>query len=120
MTNQTTWQVYDGSDEQIAEIRNAGNGYVARLTSGKEILIKPGETYHISNPSVEKVTHYWLIPDDPLREMKIRQAQTGQPVWVRVPTSFIRYGYHYITYGATTTPDWNIPNANYSFSPFQE
>ena len=29
------------------------------------------------------VVSYWIIPDDPLREMKIRQARTGQPVWAR-------------------------------------
>lgn len=120
MNNQTTWQVYDGSDEQIAEIRNAGNGYVARLTSGKEILIKPGETYHISNPSVEKVTHYWLIPADPLREMKVRQAMTGQPVCVRQSYYDPVEEHHGAKVFTTTTPDWNIPNANYSFSPFQE
>ncbi len=126
MTNQTTWQFYTGSDEQIAELRGAKNGYVIRYSNDKisniawNDCIKNSQFVDWKNGERHCPTHYWLIPDDPLREMKIRQAQTGQPVWVRVPTSFIRYGYHYITYGATTTPDWNIPNANYSFSPFQE
>ncbi len=126
MTNQTTWQFYTGSDEQIAELRGAKNGYVIRYSNDKisniawNDCIKNSQFVDWKNGERHCPTHYWLIPDDPLREMKVRQAQTGQPVWVRVPTSFIRYGYHYITYGATTTPDWNIPNANYSFSPFQE
>ena len=126
MTNQTTWQFYTGSDEQIAELRGAKNGYVIRYSNDKisniawNDCIKNSQFVDWKNGERHCPTHYWLIPDDPLREMKIRQAQTGQPVWVRVPTSFIRYGYHYITYGATTTPDWNIPNANYSFTGFKD
>ena len=126
MTNQTTWQFYTGSDEQIAELRGAKNGYVIRYSNDKisniawNDCIKNSQFVDWKNGERHCPTHYWIIPADPLREMKVRQAQTGQPVWVRVPTSFIRYGYHYITYGATTTPDWNILNANYSFSPFQE
>ena len=114
---QTNWKVYDGSDEQIAEIRKCNHGYIKRFVSGMESMVMTCDDY----PSfMETPTHYWIIPADPLREMKVRQAQTGQPVWVRVPTSFIRYGYHYITYGATTTPDWNIPNAEYSFTEFKD
>ena len=126
MTNQTTWQFYTGSDEQIAELRGAKNGYVIRYSNDKisniawNDCIKNSQFVDWKNGERHCPTHYWLIPDDPLREMKIRQAQTGQPVWVRVPTSFIRYGYHYITYGATTTPDWNIPNAEYSFTEFKD
>ena len=126
MTNQTTWQFYTGSDEQIAELRGAKNGYVIRYSNDKisniawNDCIKNSQFVDWKNGERHCPTHYWLIPDDPLREMKIRQAQTGQPVWVRVPTSFIRYGYHYITYGATTTPDWNIPNAEYSLTEFKD
>ena len=122
MTNQTDWIEYTGSDEQIAEMQDCKYGFILLYKDKKqyEILTAQGDFFGNITRLHPDVTHYWIIPADPLREMKVRQAQTGQPVWVRVPTSFIRYGYHYITYGATTTPDWNIPNANYSFSPFQE
>ena len=129
---------YTSSDEQIDEISSSKNGFVCRNneTDSGILTIKYGQLfsdqseYPILNAmwsgslkrfvETHNTTHYWIISDDPLREMKIRQSQTGQPVWVRVPTSFIRYGYHYITYGATTTPDWNIPNAEYSFTEFKE
>ena len=135
MTNRTKWTEYTGSDEQIDEISSAKNGFVCRNneTDSGILTIKYGQLfsdqsdYPILNATwngslkrfveTNNTTHYWIISDDPLREMKIRQAQTGQPVWIRtnpfdwecaVPTSYV-----------TTTPDWNIPNAEYSFTEFK-
>ena len=121
MTNQTTWQFYTGSDEQIAEIKSATNGVAIRTKEFREYIM----TEHQSELDIEQyITAYWIIPDDPLREMKVRWAMTGQPVWVRTPEQNLKVTSQGIscigrTY-VTTTPDWNIPNANYSFSPFQE
>ena len=138
MTNRTKQTEYTGSDEQIAEISSSKNGFGCRNneTASGILTIKYGQLFSdlseypilnaMWNGSLKRfvetnnTTHIWLIPDDPLREMKIRWAQTGQPVWVRIPVSYERYGYCYITYGATTTPDWNIPNAEYSFTEFKE
>lgn len=108
MTKQTNWKVYDGSDEQIAEIGMSvyANGFITKNESGIE-----------SNVVCSDTTHYWIIPDDPLREMKVRQAMTGQPVYWRLKKD--NPGLIYRVF-VTTSPDWNIPNANYSFSPFQE
>lgn len=103
------WKEYTGSDEQIAEIENAKNGYIVNHYDGTESLVlSSGQYKHV----LGKFTRYWIIPDDHLREMKIRQAMTGQPVWVRKHHDL---GY---TRTVTTTPDWNIPNAEYSFTPF--
>ena len=123
--------MYDGSDAQIAEMCRTGNTFITRDSSGKEsdpmvwidTANHPDPRFRDANDLKRdcercQVTHYWIIPDDPLREMKIRQAQTGQPVWIKtnpfdwecaVPTSYV-----------TTTPDWNITNAEYSFTAFQE
>ena len=100
------WKEYTNSDEQIAEMQDCKYGFILLYKDKKqyEILTAQGDFFGNITRLHPDVTHYWIIPADPLREMKVRQAQTGQPVWVRVPTSFIRYGYHYITYGATTTP----------------
>ncbi len=107
----TNWTIYTGSDEQIAEILREKNGYIVRHYDGTESLILNRDQYkHI----VGKFTHYWIIPDDPPREMKIRQAHTGQPVWVRHRKAIFDQG------TMTTTPDWNIPNAEYSFTHFEE
>ena len=85
------WVAYNGSDEQDDEIENAKNGYILRClpSSGNEIYETPimfGGIY--SDEDSETFTSkiaiaYWIIPDDPLREMKIRQAMTGQPVWYK-------------------------------------
>ena len=121
MTNQTTWQFYTGSDEQIAELRGAKNGYVIRYSNDKisniawNDCIKNSQFVDWKNGERHCPTHYWLIPDDPLREMKIRQAQTGQPVWTRR-----KIENEYFYWLPTTTPDWNIPNAEYSFTEFKE
>lgn len=100
------WIEYTGSDEQIAEIGMSlyANGFMARNESGIE-----------SNVVCSDTTHYWIIPDDPLREMKIRWAQTGQPVWWRFSDTSFEPGVR-----CTTSPDWNIPNAEYSFTPFED
>ena len=103
------WTEYTGSDEQIAEFKNTENGYVLRKSDDKEVVFLSIEY----RPNLDNVTHYWIIPDDPLREMKVRQAMTGQPVYIRWVN---------ITCGhcVTTTPDWSIPNTEYSFTPFEE
>ena len=134
----SNWVTYTGSDEQIAEISSAKHGFVCRNneTDSGILTIKYGQLfsdkseYPILNAmwsgslkrfvETHNTTHYWIISDYPLREMKIRQAQTGQPVWVRVSANFERYGYAYSYHQPTTTPDWNIPNAEYSFTPFEK
>lgn len=118
------WVAYTGSDEQIAEIGNSinANGFITKNISGLESSVVCSDT-----------THYWIIPDDPLREMKIRHAMTGQPVCVRFrkPYSIKIDDYEkesasklYVdecgAYIITTTPNWNIPNAEYSFTAFKE
>lgn len=110
MTKQTNWKVYNGSDEQISEISSAKNGLSLMFEgSPNSFVYKLRDISTVDGEPVlsKTVTHYWLIPDDPLREMKIRQAQTGQPVWWRIPKD-IRM--------VTTTPGWKIPNAEYSFT----
>jgi len=107
MTNQTNWTKYTGSDEQIAELDKSRNGLIVKNKLGyiwEEIYLFWSHTPIGS-------THYWIIKPDPLREMKVRQAMTGQPVWVRI---------HKDIRMVTTTPDWNIPNAEYSFTEFKD
>ena len=127
MTNQTTWQFYTGSDEQIAELRGAKNGYVIRYSNDKisniawNDCIKNSQFVDWKNGERHCPTHYWLIPDDPLREMKLRHDATGQPVWVKVRYFDRELREHtYKCHRPTTTPDWNIPNAEYSFTEFKD
>lgn len=116
---------YDGSDKQIAEIwkANKENGFITVWKDGNE----SGVIVNDWNGFDKDIDKYWIIPDDPLRKMKIRQAETGQPVWVK--TTCI--GYRPCEFGgdemyskpliySTTTPDWNIPGAEYSLTEFKE
>ena len=133
MTNRTKWTEYTGSDEQIAELKSAKNGFILRYREGEEteIIRRIGNSFigdaidsrrrMLSGDNIVEVlsrnntTHFWLIPADPLREMKVRQVMTGQPVWTRR-----KIENEYFYWLPTTTPDWNIPNAEYSFTEFKE
>lgn len=120
------WVIYTGSDEQIAEIRAAKNGICLIFEHSKESFVyKLNDISSIDGDPVlsNTVTHYLICNPHPLAEMIIRQSQTGQPVWIR---ELIRnYDFpeglsnNYVV-SVTTTPDWNIPNAEYSFTPFKD
>lgn len=144
----TEWIEHTGSDEQIAEMFNCRNGFICKnddVESGV-LIIKYGQLFseEQEQPILDamykdsinkflnkyKTTHYLTIPDDPLREMKIRQARTGQPVWVKMGSSTywviamrgfdLIYQDHVVSVIKSTSPDWNIPGAEYSFEPFKE
>lgn len=132
----TEWVKFDGSDEQIAEIMCSKNGFIVDsqwsvFSEPNKLKIALDDQANIDwlkqNFEDYDVTKYWIIPADPLREMKIRQAQTGQPVWIRMP-GYEAFPSKYETYWwngrytqtVTTRPDWNIPNAEYRLSPFED
>ncbi len=131
------WKEYTGSAEQISEMLNAKNGFIgnSEFSITKDPFVTKGffdAEWLKQHLAIYKVTHYLIIPDDPLREMKIRQAQTGQPVWIKLPAYMIggledywndtrEYKINIDCYPPviiTDAPDWNIPNAEYSFTPF--
>ncbi len=136
MTIQTNWTAYTGSDEQIAEMRESENGFVCRNkgTESGILTIKYGQLF--SNTSkypildvvwdgslkrfieTNNTTHYLICQPHQHAEMIERWAHTGQPVWVR--TNPFDWDVSIPSHYATTTPDWNIPNAEYSFTSFQE
>lgn len=111
------WKEYEGSDEQIEEIFNAG-GYVYRNDKGYEssILMAVGKREElISELNDDNVTHYLICKKHPLANMIERWARTGQPVYWR-----------YEETGQTgCTPDHNVDwsrydEFEYSFTPFEE
>jgi len=140
------WVKYDGIDEQIAEMCKPGNTFVTRDTTGKQSesvmwidtsqhpdyrLRQLNDLRQILNE--EKATEYLICNPHHYADMICQWARTGQPVWVRPkkPYEFkiSDYENHPTTklmvddkgvYLITTTPDWNIPGAEYSFTPFEE
>lgn len=92
MTTKGEWVSYTGSDEQIDEIMNSKYGFIVDsqwsvFNEPNKLQISFDDKTNIDwlkkNFKDYDVKRYWIIPDDPLREMKIRQARTGQPVWYK-------------------------------------
>lgn len=79
-------------------------------------------------------TNYLTCNPHPLADMICQQARTGQPVWVRVKGTVSKEhwrcsqiwtvkttaGEGLYSYSQPTEPNWNIPGAEYSFTPFEE
>lgn len=122
------WKKYEGTDEQIAEMLNAEHGFVVK-TEFPSIFNHVVNTSNIkglfytikTNLACNRATHYLTCDPHPLADMIKRWAETGQPVWVKGSTydpltaeRFFSEPYE------TTMPDWNIPGAEYSFTPFGE
>jgi len=148
MKTKPEWKEYTGSDEQIAEMRETTNGFILRYSTGvqTEIFKRIGSSYVgeyidsrrrlLSGNNLKevltknKITHYLICNPHPLADMICQQARTGQPVWVMVPYEEGERNYEFIAHYrndcgifriyVTNTPDWNIPNAEYSFTPFKE
>lgn len=142
MTTKGEWKKFTGSDEQIAELESAEKGYILRCfySDGDETYETPimfGGIYDDEDSETftsKIVVAYWIIPDDPLREMKIRQAMTGQLVYIDLRKciypyqadpddsvlSVIKEGRAVEIGISTCNPKWNIPNAEYSFTAFEE
>ena len=64
MTTKGEWVAYTGSDEQIVACDTAKCGFIVRYKDKTESPI-----LHNCFPAFDfEITHYWIIPDDPLRE----------------------------------------------------
>lgn len=132
MIKQAEWKEYTGSDEQIEEMTNAANGWVLRYSIAGQTDVmygNPIRQIEFSEHTIQPpFTHYLICNPRPLADMIIRQAQTGQPIYLKFPYNntidiskceFIKHDLGY-SYHVTTKPDWNIPGAEYSFTPFDE
>ena len=117
------WKKFIGSDEQIDELHDATRGYIYRYKKADGSLAESGivRWFHHTRHELPlqvtlkqlNVTAYLIIGDDPLREIKIRQAQTGQPVWKKGR----------ITGEITLKSDlcaWDNSLFTYSFTPFED
>ena len=129
----TDWRKYDGTDEQIAEMRKSRHGFICRNSSGIEsgILFFNFGAIHLGSSGerlanfnhaknyldMEKTIHYLICNPHPLADMISRQTQTGQPVYYRPK------GNHNVTRAFSKMEDmrWNDPRHwEYSFTPFED
>ena len=106
------WIEYTGSDEQIEEIQKSEHGVMTEdfivIDGSAPIndLLCIGDEYLICQP------HPYA------NEIKI-WADTGCEVYVREPIDYAMTGYMYKDY-ATDQPNWNIPNAIFRLTPFED
>ena len=118
------WIEYTGSDEQIEEI-NASEYFLLKRKDGEIsfILHPPFEPNEMDS---ETTAEYLICQPHPYADMICQWARTGQPVWVRSnnlcyednnSNVWERFGL-YVT--STTKPNWNIPGAEYSLTPFED
>lgn len=119
------WKKYEGTDEQIEEMLNSEYGFIL-TADGKELMITrkfldcvfDGTKHFERWLNLREISHYLLCEPHPLADMIKRWADTGQPVWIR---KMIYCGIEKEWQNfATTTPDWDISGAEYSFTPFGE
>ena len=116
------WKKYTGSDEQIEEIQKSKHGVMTEdfiiIDGGAPLrdLLCIGDKYLICQPH-------------PYADIIKIWADTGCPVWIRLFQSdrySVNFDYIEVTDTAdhstymTTKPDWNIPEAEYRLTPFED
>ena len=138
------WKKYNGSDEQIEEIRNAKNGFTFRYITAAGLM--QSRVYTDINElqrffRCDEIAEYIICTPYPNEGMICQQARTGQEVYVLEPilvpnrTSdtdfsihetyskkgklFIREDGYWLLY-ITNAPNWYIPGAKYSFTEFKD
>jgi len=130
----TEWKKYNGSPEQIEEIKNAKDGFVCRNseTDSGILSIKYGQLfsdqseYPILNAmwkgslklfiDTNNTTHYLICNPHPYADMICQQARTGQPVYWRLRNSIIRpqnWSCNFIPWNSYDTYE-------FSFTPFED
>lgn len=128
------WKKYEGTDEQIAEMLDAEHGftYLDKYQAEGSIMRFADffDKTHLRNHlETWEVTHYLICNPHPLADMIAWQCGTGQPVWIKICNyDWKSLGMEYqcswdnddFTIFETTKPNWNIPGAEYRFTPFGE
>lgn len=112
------WKKYEGTDEQIAEMLDAEHGFIIRSRGIESKIMhkidRRGLLVHCDE--------YLICNPHPIADMIERQCRTGQPVWIK---TFVEMSYAGLPIlderiQKTDKPDWRIPGAEYSFTPFGE
>lgn len=125
----TECKEYTGSDDQIEEMWNAADGYILRFSDkvndrirkAKEAWLTEQDFYNHCK-KVKNVTHYLICNPHPNADMICKQALTGIQVYIKESRTKCLCKEEFVegdSY-ATTKPNWNIPGAQYSFTPFED
>jgi len=122
------WIEYTGSDEQLKEILFAANKHGVMIIhhNGElcpSIFTDANElSQHLDKRTKYPIKMFWLCQPHPYADMIKIWADTGCPVLVRhdVTTQFPSFSMTKTLVRKTSRPDWNIPGAEYSLTPFED
>jgi len=112
----TEWKEYNASPGQVDFITQSKVD-TAYITGTEQYTMPPCRDRYVVKNVLRGASHYLICNPHPLADMICQQAHTGQPVWVRTRNY---EGTAWCYYPPTTTPNWNIPVAEYSFTEFKE
>lgn len=124
------WKEYISNNQQIIELKESKHGFLLRSSDHmyeNEIIYADAD---FSCIDAFNVTYYLICEPHSLRTMIKQQADTGQPVYIKMTENT----YQVIAMRnfdlcsiknnkaiiKTNLPDWNIPNAEYSFTKFKD
>lgn len=109
------WKEFTGSDEQIAEMRDATHGWIVEyIDTDEQVCTAISQICFLAPQYPEVIRKYLICNLHPLADMICQQAQTCQPVWVKEG----KHHNHPFVY-VTNDPNWNLQNAEYSFTEFK-
>lgn len=108
----TKWIEYTGSDEQIEEIQKYKHGVMT-----EDFIIIDGSAP--INDLLYIGDKYLICQPHPYADEIRIWADTGCEVWVREPIDYAMTGDMYKDY-VTNQPDWNIPNAKFRLTSFED
>jgi len=120
--NAPEWIEYIGSDDQIRDILGSKADVLFRYSNGVHRLrssMFTGDWKH------RTLTHYLICQPHPYADLIKIWADTGCPVWIKIPTISVRTDTGaktdlYFRSECTTKPNWNIPGAEYRLTPFED
>lgn len=108
------WKIYEGTDEQIEEMRNAEDGFIIRSRGIESKIMHKIDRRGLLVPCDE----YLICEEHPLADMIVRWARTGQPVWWRPINSQI-WGTE-ASWSCDYIPWSSNSEYEFSFAPFDE
>lgn len=126
------WTEYDGSNQQIEKIENVLNSGGSFVTWDSVIIYNRQliPTRAALLKVFELTDGFFICNPHPLAEMAKQQFDTGQPVWVKTSNwnldlsamegELTGQGTSEYMIFTTDKPNWNIPSAEYSFTPFED
>ena len=115
------WIEYTGSDEQFEELASAKTIVRVRYANRQEVnrSCRLFKCERDAKDILQDAIAYLICQPHPYADIIKTWADTGCMIHVREPIDYAMTGYMYKDY-ATDQPNWNIPNAIFRLTPFED